>query len=335
MPKKSKYPKLRTHTKKGKGGQRWVSFWYDMRGTGQPDVPLGSDYAQALKRWDELHNQRARVAGTLEEAFREWETKALPGYANAETRKGYEKSLRALRPVFGQAAWGDVTLPTLKAYLTKRTAKTRGKHEVRLLSIIWNWARLEGLTDLPYPAHGMQRSRWMGENAARQVEVSDEVFDAIYRHGDQLLRDAMDIATATGLRVADVLGLRLSDVRGDWLHVTASKTGKKVQFDLSASAVLPAIIERRKADRKPQHLFLLAAGVKVVSYRMLNDRFVKARAEAAKTVPEAAGVYLRDMRKRAAQTAASLAEAATLLQHDDASLTRKHYRQGEKVRPVR
>jgi integrase len=335
MPKKSRYPKLRVHVKRGRSGQRWTSWWYDMRGTGQPDIALGTDYAEALRRWDELHNQRARVAGTLEEAFKDWETKALPGYENRHTREGYTKSLRALRPVFGPAGWDQVTLPMLVQYLKARSAKTRAKHELRLLSLVWNWARMEGLTDIAYPAHGMQRTGWMGPSKAREVEVTDDAFGAIYAHADQLLRDAMDIATSTGLRVTDVLQLRLSDVRGGKLVVSASKTAKRIEFDLSASAVLPALIERRKADKRPQHLFLLAWGVKVITYRMLAARFAKAREEAAKTVPEAAGLILRDMRKRAAQLAPDLAGAADLLQHDDRALTRKHYRPGQTVKPVR
>lgn len=335
MPKRSKYPKLRTHVKRGKAGQIWTSWWYDMRGTGQPDVSLGTDYAEALRQWDELHNQRPRIAGTLEEAFRDWETRALPSYENRNTREGYEKNLRRLRPVFGQASWETVTLPDLVQYLKARTAKTRGKHELRLLSVIWTWARMEGLTTVPYPAHGMKRTGWMGASNARKVEVTDTAFDAVYKHADQLVRDAMDIATATGLRVTDVLQLRLSDVRGGRLVVDASKTGKRIEFDLSASTVLPALIERRKANRKPQHLFLLAAGVKVVTYRALSARFAKAREEAKKETPEAAGLYLRDMRKRAAQLATDLAGAADLLQHDDKALTRKHYRPGQTVKPVR
>ncbi len=45
MPSSVRYPKFRTSRKKGKAGQTWVSHWYDMRGTGKPDVPLGTDHA--------------------------------------------------------------------------------------------------------------------------------------------------------------------------------------------------------------------------------------------------------------------------------------------------
>ncbi len=338
MPKKSKHPKFRTSIKRGRAGQVWTSHWYDMRGSGEADIPLGSDYDEALRRWAEIHFDAPRIAGTLEEAFRAWE-KAPDGLLGPrigpETRKGYIKCLRMLRPPFGGARWEEVTFKTLKAYVEKRTAKTRAKQEMQLLSVIWGWARSEDMTTIPYPAAKMERSEWKGPTGRRQVQVSDEVFAALYRHADQTLRDALDIATSTGLRVMDVLALRLSDVRGGELVSTAGKTGKHGDFDLSASQVLLPIIERRRAMRGVDHVFLLAAGRNRVTYRMLDARFTKARALAALEVPACAGVYLRDMRKRAASLAGSLAEASKLLQHSSLSVTRQHYRQGDKLKPVR
>ena len=61
------------------------------------------------------------------------------------------KNLRMRRPVFAEATWDQVSLPVIKGYLTKRTAKTQGNREMALLSVIWNWARGEGLTALPWP----------------------------------------------------------------------------------------------------------------------------------------------------------------------------------------
>lgn len=56
---------------------------------------------------------------------------------------------------------------------------------------------------------------------------------------------------------------------------------------------------------------------------------------AAKDCPEVAGMYLRDMRKRAAQLSGSLEDASRLLQHSSTAVTRRHYRGGDRVRPVR
>jgi integrase len=334
MPKKTKYPRLRTHVKKGRNGQVWTSWWFDMRGTGERDIPLGTDYAKALEKWGDLYHKRKRIAGTLEEAFLAWEKEELPK-RQKETARGYAKSLKIIRPVFGPARWDQISLKTLKDYLRQRTAKTQANREVALLSVIWNWARTEDLTKLPYPAHDMKRAKWMNKEAPRERDISDDAFDAIYQHADGVLRSALDIATATGLRVRDVLGLRLSDVRGGKLVVAASKTRKRAEFDIGASVVLPALIEARKANHTAEHLFLLAHGKKPVSEGMLNRRFAKARKAAAVEHPDVANLVLRDMRKRAGQLAGSVQEASALLQHSSLSVTRKHYTGGEKLKPVR
>ncbi len=340
MPKKTSHPKLRVSVKRGKAGQVWTSWWYDMRGTGQPDMPLGTDHAEALRRWAEIHLEAPRQAGTLEEAFRAWEQRGVhirpDGRArSAETVRGYLKCLAALRPVFKHARWEDVDLPALVKYRNARSAKGRARQELQVMSVVWGFARLEGLTALHFPGAGMQRSGWKGVAGVRQVDVSAEAFAALHQHADSTLRDALDIASATGLRVTDVLKLRLSDVRGGELVNVASKGGKRGEYDLSASAVLQPIIDRRRANKRAQHVFLLAAGKNPVTYRMLADRFTKARTAAAAHCPEAAGLWLRDMRKMAGQLAPSLAAASKLLQHSSLSVTQRHYRQGDKLTPVR
>lgn len=340
MPRPSKYPKLRVYVKRGKAGQVWTSYSYDMRGTGKPDVPLGTDRETALRRWAELHLDAPRIAGTLEEAFRAWEERGIEarpdGVArSAETIRGYRKCLHALRDPFGGARWEDVTMPVLRQYVQARSAKGRARQEMQLLSVIWAWARLEGMTALPWPAVGMQRSGWKGKQGVRQIEVSDAAFAALHKHADQCLKDALDIASACGLRVVDVLKLRLSDVRGGELVSTASKTGKRGDFDLSASKVLQPIIDRRKAMRGVDHIYILAAGKNPVTYRMLKARFDTARDKAAKEVPECAAIWLRDMRKYAAQSAEDLQAASKLLQHGSLTTTRQSYRAGDKLRPVR
>jgi integrase len=339
MPKASKYPKLRVYVKRGKSGQVWTSYAYDMRGTGKPDVPLGNDYDLALERWAEIHINGPRIAGTLEEAFTLWEADTVDGLQAdrlaRHTRAGYAKCLRMLRPVFGAARWADVTLPLLAQYVRQRSAKARARQEMQLLSVIWGYARVQGLTDLLYPAIGMQRNAWKGLAGVRRVQVSDEAFAALYAHADPCLRDALDIASSTGLRVEDVIRLRLSDVRDGRLVVSAGKTGKEASFDLAGS-VLAQIIERRKALRGTEHVFLLAAGRRPVTYRRLKDRFDRARAAAAEDLPEVAELWLRDMRKRAAQQAGTLAEASALLQHSSLSVTARHYRStAETIKPVR
>lgn len=328
MPKQSKYPGLRSHSWRTRGGEVRTAYYFDRRAEGKPDEPLGTDYGEALRRWHELRFDMPREAGTLSEAFKRWESEVLPNHKPV-TRRDYSLAMAQIRPVFGGARWADVTLPVLRGYLKRRSAKRRGNLELSVLGSIWNWARLEGLTALPWPAAGMARSRWKNTERAREFEVTAELFAAVYAKADQVLRDCMDIASATGLRLTDV---RTVTIPADGiLRGKASKTGKRFEVDLAASPVLAPMIERRKAY-KAEHVFLLSTPTRSVTDRMLSGRWDKARSAAAAdtTNSEIAAdlrrMYLRDMRSRAADLAESLDDAAALLQHDDKRLTGKHYR---------
>lgn len=344
-------PRFRSHTRRRASGKVTTYYFYDRRPEGLPDVPLGRDFDAAVKAWDEIHNRQPRIAGTILEAMEAWETDeqdGLAAYANKETKRGYRRQLQKLKPIFGDSTWRDVTLVELRGYLKARSAKTQGNRELSVFSIVWNWARLEGYTDLPWPAAGLERSSWKNPERPRVVEVTDAAFAAVYPHGDQVLRDCMDIATATGMRLTDCRTVLLP--KGDALRVDASKTGKAADFDLSLSTVLPDLIQRRRA-LKADHLMLLTTwGPKPrpVSERMLTDRWDAARAAACDALralgdeeslalaAKVGTMYLRDMRKRAADLASTDDEATELLQHSDKRLTKRHYRTRRTVlKPVR
>lgn len=340
MPKLTKYPRLRVHVRKGANGQRYVYHFYDMRPDGLPDIALGRDRDEALAKWDELYNKKPRIKGTMEEAFSQWEAEVLPSYENAETRRGYTKSLRWLRKVFSTATWDATQLIHLKEYLRIRKGKTQANREMSLLSIIWNWARQtmapgrnEAFTNLPWPAAGMERSKWKNDEKAREFEVTDALFDAVYAQAGQMLRDCMDLSTATGMRLNDCRTILLP--ADNILHLKASKTGKKADFDLALSQVLPDLLARRRA-MDVSHLMLLSTeeGYPVFS-KDLRREYDKARKKAVAKArvdgnePLALGIksmILRDMRKRAADLSDDDAEASALLQHSSVALTKRHYR---------
>lgn len=343
MPKLTKYRGLRTHIRKGKNGRVYVYYFYDMRGKGSADIPLGKDRGAALARWDELHNAKPRIKGTMEEAFLRWEEEKLPEYTNDETRRGYAKSLRWLRKVFKTATWDATRLVHLVEYLRARQGKTQANREIALLSIIWNQARQWDMTTLPFPAAGMERSKWKNKESAREFEVTDALFDAVYAEAGQMLRDCMDLSTATGMRLTDCRTILLP--ADNILHLKASKTQKKADFDLALSVVLPDLLARRRA-LGANHLMLLSTpdGFPVFA-KDLRREYDKARLKAAAKAKEAGqeafsleikAMVLRDMRKRAADLSEDDEGASTLLQHSSVALTRKHYRsRATKLKPVR
>jgi hypothetical protein len=343
MPKVTKYPKLRVHVRKGTGGRVWTSYYYDMRGEGVPDIPLGKDREEALARWDELHHKKPRIKGTMEEAFSLWEAEKLPDYDNAETRRGYAKSLKWLRKVFAQATWDSTKLVHLVGYLKARKGKTQANREMALLSVVWNFARVSGLTSLPWPAAGMERSGWKNKEKARRFVVTDVLFESVYAEAEPMLRDCMDLATATGMRLTDCREVILP--ADNILRLDANKTGKTADFDLSLSMVLPDLLARRRKI-KADHLMLLSMPTgEVVTASKLRGAYNRAREKAAAKAraggnealaTDIEAMVLRDMRKRAADLADDLAGATKLLQHSSQALTLAHYRtRAEKVKPVR
>ncbi len=229
-------------------------------------------------------------------------------------------------------------MPQLVGYLEKRTAKTQGNRELAVLSIVWNYARKKGLTKLPWPAAGMERSKWKNKEAPRAVEVTDALFAAVWESAPFTLRNAMDLASSTGLRLTDCRSVQVPP--GDLLRIRSSKTGKAAEFSTSESPVLERLVTARRKITA-QHLMLLTTPTgRPVSARMLRDAWDEAREKAAEAHPELAddirAMYLRDMRKRASDLAESDEEASKLLQHSSVALTRKHYRtKATKLRPVR
>lgn len=311
-----------------------TAYYLDNRGGkhqagGPADIPLGTDYAEAVRKWTALVLMKPLEAGTLKAAFDDWERDVLPGYTSATTRRDYGLCLTQLRAVWEPCRWDDVDMPALRRYLDGRKGKTRANRELAVLSIIWNWAILAGQTRLPFPAAGLNRSRWKNKEKARDLEVTPELFAAVYAEADQVLRDAMDIASATGLRLTDVVSVGLPAdgvLRGE-----ANKTGKRFAVDMTGSPVLSALLERRRTYRVA-HLKLLSTPTRDVTLRMLSDRWAVARDRAAGRTQnrplrtDLKRLILRDMRKFAANSAADLRDAADLLQHDDQRLTAKHYR---------
>jgi hypothetical protein len=341
VPKLTNHPRLRTLVRKGANGQRWVYYYFDMRSEGKPDISLGKDHATALVKWDELFNKKPQAKGRIQEAINSWREEALPGYANAQTRAHYTRQLKRIEAWCGQMAWHEMTLPLMRQYLKERKGKTQANREMAVFSIVWNHARMKGMTELQWPAAGMKRSGWKNPERPRVRGVSDEVFDAIYAKGDQILRDAMDIVSSTAMRITDARTVPLPPADNK-LRMQASKTGKRAEFDVALSPALAPLVARRRANKRAMHLKLLTTPTgREVSYAMLAKRFRAARDAAAKAAKgELADVIrspiLRDFRKYASDQPDTLAEAAELLQHDSSTLTARHYRtRAVQLKPAR
>jgi predicted DsbA family dithiol-disulfide isomerase len=325
--KKSKYPRLRAKSYKTVGGRVLTYYVYDMRGTGEKDVRLGADYAQALEKWHQLSQHIPLSVGRVQEAIDKWRAEILPSYTSDNTRAQYRSYLKNIESAFGQMAWHEIELHTLQIYLDRRSAKVSANRELSVLAVVWGQARKWGMTKETYPARGL--SKFKNAEKPRTVEVTDDMFEAIYAHADRVLRDAMDIATATGMRITDVRTI-LMRVNG-MLRFKASKTGKWAEFQVSQSPVLSAMVQRREA--MGVHCVMLLAtdtGRQVSEWMLCESRWNQAKRAAIEAHPyladDLAGLYLRDLRKRAADLADDMESASKLLQHSTTKMTEIHYR---------
>ena len=335
--KKTKYPNLRTHVRRGKNGQVWTYWTYDRRAEGLPELPLGSDYAQAIASWRKLREHVPLTVGRLQQAIDKWRDEVLPTYTVPNTRHQYRSYLKNIEAAMGHMGWEEISMQTLYTYIGKRSAKTSANREMSTLALVWNAARRWGMTTTLYPAQGLPK--WKNKESERKVEVTDAMFAAVYEQADRVLRDAMDIATSTGLRITDVRTIRMP-VNGV-LRFVANKTKKAAEFVVADSPVLSALVERREAMKAHCVMLLCTdSGRQVSEYMLSESRWPKARAKAIEAHPELRkqleGLYLRDLRKMAANLAGDLESAAKLLQHSSAKTTSDHYfSKPAKLRAVR
>lgn len=337
--KRSKYPRFRTHTRKGKSGQVWVWYAYDMRPDGGTEISLGTDHAKALDKWRELHENKPKTIGLVQEAINRYREEVLIT-KTGKTLEDYTRYLKKIEEAMGKTAWHQITVPEMVKYLDRRSAKTQGNRELSMLSIVWGYARQWGMTELPWPAMGLKN--WKNAEQARDFEVTDALFDAVYEKADPALRDVMDVASATGLRLQDVTRL---DVPVDGrIGFKANKTGKTAYFLVMESKTLTDVVARRDPEVLSQALIVTERGERL-SLRRMRERYEDAREEAAVKAEKSGdkelaasirAMWLKDMRKRAADLAEDEDEASKLLQHSSKTVTRKHYRtRGVKLKAVR
>jgi integrase len=332
-----------------RNGSTWYYLDLGKRADGKrPEVPLGNNYIEALRKYADLVVTATAPAVTVPELLTRWSTETLLTRA-AGSQKDISYCLPKLTTFFSNpspAPLEAVRPVHISQYLDwRKAAPVRANREIAWLSVAWNWARSRGLTDLANPCEGVRRNRESG----RDIYVEDVEFNAIHAEADVPLQEFMDLAYLVGQRPGDLRRLENVAARGDALRVQQSKTGTKLRVAIEGRlAELLAKMDQRKE--------MIRAGGKVVSASLLVDedgqpmtkdkmryRFDKAR-DAAKTKnPELASriglIQLRDIRAKSGtdkREAEGLDAAQGLLGHRRADMT-EHYtrqRRGKLVKPV-
>ena len=349
-------PRMLRRVRIMKSGAVWVSYYYNGRDEAgkRKEIPLGTDLEEAKVEWARLERTKAlpRAQHTMAAIFDRYERDIIPGKA-PRTQQDNLAELKQLRRAFESAPIDAITPQVVAQYRDARTAKTRGNREIALLSHVFNIAREWGLTDKENPCTRVRRNK----EKVRDYYAADDVWQKVYSHAVQELRDAMDLAYLTGQRPADSIKPTLSDLTHDHMLVDQGKTGKRLRIRLrevdkdgneqltSLGLFVEGLLERRKlAGIRTSTLITNPTGLRL-SYAMLRNRWDEARAAAAKAADDAGDEGLaarirrfqfRDIRPKAATEIDDLSHASKLLGHTNEQITKRVYRRlGESVNPTK
>ena len=83
----NKYPNLRSHTRKRKSGRVVTYYFYDRRQNGEPDIPLGTDYEQAISKWEEIRKGGLASSERLKKRSQPGKATRKPGCRPTRTPK--------------------------------------------------------------------------------------------------------------------------------------------------------------------------------------------------------------------------------------------------------
>jgi integrase len=335
-----------------------VYYYADVGGMPRREVPLGSDFVEAVRKWSELEAQgqdRHTRLVTFRYAAERYVREVVP-VKSRRTQRDNLLELSNLYRFFDDppALLADIKPVHVKQYLSWRSelarqwyiekkrlvpirpGHVRANREVALFSHIFNFAREHGITDAVNPCVGVRRNKESG----RTVYVEDELFRRVWEAADQPTKDAMDLAYLSGQRPADTLKFSENDVRNGELWIQQGKRGKKLRITVTGE--FASVIERiraRKAMCRARCDWLV---VNEDGERLMRDalrfRFDRARL--------AAGVskdlfQFRDLRAKAGtdktEASGDIRVAQRQLGHASLVMT-EHYvreRKGDKVEPTK
>ena len=334
--------------RKQKSGKTY--YYYDTGAKPRKEIPLGSDYREAVKQWLELSAHPLQgPQETFADLADKYEAEVIPTKAKS-TQATQRGDLKKLRDFFCNPS--PAPLDAIKPkhiYQLLQWAKdtpTTANRLKRTFSHMFNMARAWGWTEAENPCAGIE-GHALGK---RDVYITDKVYRAVYEQADVALRDAMDLAYLTGQRPGDVRDLTEHHIEDGHLIIKQSKTSAplRVIIEGELADVLERIRQRKQTHKLMISNLLVSKNGRPMSKQMLRDAFNPAR-EAAANLAEKNGehqlareiraFWFYDLRAKAADDVADERgeqDASKQLGHTSVSTTKRHYlRRGTRVKPTK
>lgn len=211
-------------------------YYYVTGTTPRKWLPLGSDLRAALRRYEKLRLQRS-PSGTLGQLIQAWLANP-PKTVGKTSLSTYRANATHVQRVFGELYPDEVSRADILRYLDECPRTTVG-NEVMILRRVYERAIRSGVATIN-PCLGAKPE--VPRKAKRTRLITDAEFAAIRYHAGPMLRVAMDLAYATGLRPGDLCRLRWGDLEAG---VKTRKTGVWLRF--TDADDLRAILDAAKA----------------------------------------------------------------------------------------
>lgn len=331
-------------------------YYLDTGAKPRKEIPLGSDYFAALRKYADMNITQEVIDGaTFNDLAKKYLTEVLPTLA-PNTRVTQSSDIKHLQKFFDQAPIDEIKPKFVRQFLDRHAdKKTTANRCKRLLSSIWNRALGWGYTDLPNPCTGIKGFSL----EKRTVYISDDLFQTVYGHASEPLKDAMDLAYLTGQRPADALSMTKMDIIDKHLIVTQHKTKQPLRIKIigKLKEVLDRIEKRKESHKIVTAALLVNTNGKRMTKHVLRNHFDDARDDAiaailgedwkakykGKKLPANAeaikNFWFYDLRAKAADDTSDQRgdqAASDLLGHESVRTTQRHYlRRGKIVTPTK
>lgn len=335
-----------------------IFFYYDTGKKPRHEIPLGSNYIEAVRKWADLYQPESgkfeKSKPTLRDAWHKYSTSELQTKV-INTQRDYLQYSKKLLEFFEDAPLDEIEPQHISQFLRWRSgAPIRANREKALFSAIFNRCRSWGLTNNANPCMGVKGHKESG----RSNYVDDEVFEFVMNNADTVLQNFLQLLYLTGQRPQDIFSMNLEHIQDSIIQIKQGKTGQKLRMNLKNDEgslfEFGILVEKLLAYRievKTKHSYLLTSetGQEVTEsaisqrFRHLRERLV-AQLIAENQIDLAgrvAAYQMRDLRAKAGtdttDSTGDIRTAQKQLGHKNLTMT-EHYvkkRRGERVNPTR
>lgn len=309
-PKDLGLPNTTTRRWRRNDGSWGACYYYrTSRAEGRVQIALGSDFAQAVKKYSGMIGIEMEPAepNSVEEVYRDYLQWAKTFSTLSPRRiQDVQWYWTNLGPVFGRCCIDTIEPGWIFGYFERRSAKSSGKKELKFLQTMCNWAKSRGKMRGANPCSGIMNQLVVSEG--RDIYVTDSWYQLAYQHGNELVRNALEFTRLFANRPDETVNARFDHIEGDELVIKLAKTKGKGLKEKRVHLDGPRLDFINRMRKKPIRSFYIVTDEEGQKIQLAGSKFKaawKAARDEAAAEAKAKGTpftrfQLRDIRAKAA-----------------------------------